>query len=203
MIAKLKGLVEHVGEDGVVVDVAGVGYQVFASARTLSDLPGTGQSVELLIETHVREDHIHLYGFASARERDLFRLLQTVQGVGAKVALGVLGALTAETLENAIAAQDKSVFAPVAGVGPKLAQRILTELKDKVAGPAFAVVGAGVALGSAAASGGSFGDAVSALVNLGYRPAEAQGAVMAAANDLGGEAPVEALIKSGLKELAR
>ena len=203
MIAKLKGLVEHIGEDGVVVDVAGVGYQVFASARTLSDLPGMGQPVELLIETHVREDHIHLYGFASARERDLFRLLQTVQGVGAKVALGVLGALAAETLENAIAAQDKSVFAPVAGVGPKLAQRILTELKDKVAGPAFAVVGAGVALGSAAASGGSFGDAVSALVNLGYRPAEAQGAVMAAANDLGGEAPVEALIKSGLKELAR
>lgn len=204
MIAKLKGLVEHISEDGVVVDVAGVGYQVFASTRTLSDLPGTGQPVELLIETHVREDHIHLYGFASARERDLFRLLQTVQGVGAKVALGVLGALAAETLENAIAAQDKSVFAPVAGVGPKLAQRILTELKDKVAGPAFAVVGAGAALERATPSGGgSFGDAVSALVNLGYRPAEAQGAVMAAANDLGGEAPVEALIKSGLKELAR
>ena len=203
MIAKLKGLVEHIGEDGAVVDVAGVGYQVFASARTLADLPGAGQPVELLIETHVREDHIHLYGFANARERDLFRLLQTVQGVGAKVALGVLGALTAETLENAIAAEDKSVFAPVAGVGPKLAQRILTELKDKVAGQAFAVVGARAASGGAAPSGGSFGDAVSALVNLGYRPVEAQGAVMAAANDLGGEAPVEALIKSGLKELAR
>lgn len=203
MIAKLKGLVEHISEDGVVVDVAGVGYQVFASTRTLSDLPGTGQPVELLIETHVREDHIHLYGFASARERDLFRLLQTVQGVGAKVALGVLGALAADALEGAIAAQDKSVFGPVAGVGPKLAQRILTELKDKVAGPAFAVIGAGAALERATSSGGSFGDAVSALVNLGYRPAEAQGAVMAAANDLGGEAPVEALIKSGLKELAR
>ena len=201
MIAKLRGRLDSVGDDWLVVDVGGVGYLVFASARTLSAAPPMGGDLDLFIETPVREDHIHLYGFASGRERDLFRLLLTVQGVGAKVALAILSILEPDALETAIAAQDKAAIAQASGVGPKLAGRIVNELKDKVA--AAALAGAARPALAAVAGGDRAGDAVSALVNLGYRPSEAHGAVATAANDLGADADVAALIRAGLKELAR
>ena len=201
MIAKLRGRLDSVGDDWLVVDVGGVGYLVFASARTLSAAPPMGGDLDLFIETHVREDHIHLYGFASGRERDLFRLLLTVQGVGAKVALAILSILEPDALETAIAAQDKAAIAQASGVGPKLAGRIVNELKDKVA--AAALAGTARPALAAVAGGDRAGDAVSALVNLGYRPSEAHGAVATAANDLGADADVAALIRAGLKELAR
>jgi len=197
MIAKLAGLLDQAGGDSAVIDVGGVGYLVFCSARTLARMPAKGAPVSLLIETHVREDHIHLYGFAEPAERDWFRLLTTVQGVGAKLALAVLGVLGPEDLMRAIAAADKVSLARAPGVGQKLAQRIATELKDKVRA---------VALGPAAAElpqRGSEADAVSALVNLGYRRAEAFDAVIEAARRLGGSAPVDALIRAGLKELSQ
>jgi len=197
MIAKLAGLLDQAGGDSAVIDVGGVGYLVFCSARTLARMPAKGAPVSLLIETHVREDHIHLYGFAEPAERDWFRLLTTVQGVGAKLALAVLGVLGPEDLMRAIAAADKASLARAPGVGQKLAQRIATELKDKVRA---------VALGPAAAElpqRGSEADAVSALVNLGYRRAEAFDAVIEAARRLGGSAPVDALIRAGLKELSQ
>ena len=201
MIAKLRGRLDSVGDDWLVVDVGGVGYLVFASARTLSAAPPMGGDLDLFIETHVREDHIHLYGFMSGRERDLFRLLLTVQGVGAKVALAILSILEPDALETAVAAQDKAAIAQASGVGPKLAGRIVNELKDKVA--AAALAGAARPALAAVAGGDRAGDAVSALVNLGYRPCEAHGAVATAANDLGPDADVAALIRAGLKELAR
>ena len=138
MIAKLAGIVDQVGEDGAVIDVGGVGYLAFCSTRTLGQLPPAGEPVRLLIETHVREDHIHLYGFVDAAERDWFRLLTTVQGVGARLALAILSALTPEELGLAIVAQDNAVLARAEGVGPKLAARIVNELKDKVGGLALA-----------------------------------------------------------------
>ncbi|HSR55563.1 MAG TPA: Holliday junction branch migration protein RuvA, partial [Alphaproteobacteria bacterium] len=131
MIASLKGLIESVGEDFAVIETGGVGYLVFCSARTLSALPPAGEAAALKIETHVREDHIHLYGFATAAERDWFRLLITVQGVGARVALAILSVLPPSDLGLALAAGDKAALGRAAGVGPKLAQRIVTELKDK------------------------------------------------------------------------
>ena len=131
MIGKLSGVVDSLDEDGLILDVNGVGYLVAASARTLRALPPVGQPAALLIETQVREDAIRLYGFLTAGERDWFRLLQSVQGVGAKVALGILGALTADALSAAIARQDKAMMARAPGVGPKLAARLVLELKDK------------------------------------------------------------------------
>lgn len=203
MIAMLAGIVEQAAAESVIVDVNGVGYLVFASARTLARLPARGEPVRLLIETHVREDHIHLYGFADEAERGWFRLLTTVQGVGAKLALALLGTLAPEALATAIMAQDKAALARADGVGPKLATRLAMELKDKVGtmtlGRAVASLSpAGVALpaGDAAAA-----DAVSALVNLGYRRIEAAGAVDRAMKKLGKGARVEALIPAGLKEL--
>lgn len=203
MIASLKGLVESVGEDSAVVEVGGVGYLVFCSARTLSALPRPGEAVAMMIETHVREDHIHLYGFARAAERDWFRLLITVQGVGARVALAILSALSPGEITASLASGDKAALGRASGVGPKLAQRIITELKDKVGALEFV----GTAGSGAARSGGgesldpALGDAVSALVNLGYGRAEAFGAVMEAARELGDAAKVEALIRSGLNRL--
>jgi holliday junction DNA helicase RuvA len=197
MIAKLTGLLDQAGSDSAVIDVGGVGYLVFCSARSLARMPAKGAPVSLLIETHVREDHIHLYGFAEPAERDWFRLLTTVQGVGAKLALALLGVLAPEDLMRAVAAADKASLARAPGVGQKLAQRIATELKDKVRA---------VALGPAAAElpqRGSEADAVSALVNLGYRRAEAFDAVIEAARRLGASAPVDALIRAGLKELSQ
>ena len=200
MIARLSGILAETGEGLAIVDVGGVGYLVFCSARTLSRLPETGKSVRLEIETHVREDHIHLYGFAEAVERDWFRLLTIVQGVGAKVALAILTVLAPDALANAITAGDRAALTQAAGVGPKLAGRILSELKDKVGAAILAPAGPGVVL--AGGVGGSAAEAMSALVNLGYGRAEAFGAVAAATRDLGAEAEVTALIRAGLKELA-
>lgn len=205
MIGKLSGLLDSAGEDWAMIDVAGVGYIAFCSRRTLGRLPGGGQAVSLLIETHVREDHIHLYGFIDREEREWFRLLATVQGVGAKMALAILSTLSPAQLIQAIAAQDKVHLTRANGVGPKLAARIVTELKDKAGG---------FALGPAAAANGTTReetapeldqaaeDAVSALVNLGYQRGDAFGAVARARGRLDGEPPLESLVKEGLKELA-
>ncbi|HZB93865.1 MAG TPA: Holliday junction branch migration protein RuvA [Stellaceae bacterium] len=200
MIAMLAGIVEQATADSVVLDVNGVGYLVFASARTLARLPPRGQKLRLLVETHVREDHIHLYGFADEAERDWFRLLTTVQGVGAKLALAVLGVLPPEALATAILAQDKAALARAEGVGPKLAQRIVNELKDKAGGIAL---GPAAASAPAAAPQGVAADAVSALVNLGYSRSDAFSAVSHAAERLGAEARIDALIRAGLQELSR
>ncbi|MFI4988598.1 MAG: Holliday junction branch migration protein RuvA [Alphaproteobacteria bacterium] len=204
MIAKLAGLVDQSGDGSVVIDVGGVGYLVFCSSRTLGRLPPRGESAALLIETQVSQDHIHLYGFADAAERSWFRLLTTVQGVGAKVALAILSALDAGQLVQAIAAQDKAALARAQGVGPKLAGRIASELKDKAGGIAL---GPGAALaGVAAAAAGldaAAADAVSALVNLGYRRMEAFGVVVEAKRRLGAEAGFDALVKAGLRELSQ
>ena len=201
MIASLAGVVDRVGAESVVVDVGGVGYLVFAASRTLARMPARGEPERLLIETHVREDHIHLYGFADEGERGWFRLLTTVQGVGAKTALAILSALAPDTLTSAVVAQDKAALARADGVGPKLAQRIVIELRDKVGGVALGP--AAVANGVAAVNGGVAGDAVSALVNLGYPRTDAFAAVSEAARALGGEARFDALFRASLRELAR
>jgi Holliday junction DNA helicase RuvA len=208
VIAKLSGLLDSVSDAACIVDVGGVGYLVYCSGRTLRGLPRPGEAVRLHVETHVREDHIHLYGFLSASEREWFNLLQTVQGVGAKVALGILSSLSADELFRAIAAADKTTLNRCDGVGPKLAARLVTELKDKVGGIALGPVAmaAGAADAGAAADGeggGAVADALSALVNLGYRRADAFGAVTTAARALGDKADVQALIRAGLKELAQ
>ena len=197
MIAKLRGVLDSLGDGWAVVDVGGVGYLTYCSAGTLAALPQRGQGVSLTIETVVREDHIHLYGFSSEQERDWFRLLQTVQSVGARLALAILGALPATELAACIAAQDKAGLTRAPGVGPKLAARILSELEDKV--PSLP----GAAPMATTVDGTANADAIAALVNLGYRPTEAHGAVSGAARTLGAEAPVEALIRAGLKELAQ
>ncbi|HJM51801.1 MAG TPA: Holliday junction branch migration protein RuvA [Alphaproteobacteria bacterium] len=199
MIARLKGLLESQAEDGLVIDVGGVGYQVFCSAATLRRLPRPGEALVLEIETHVREDHIHLYGFTDTGEREWFRTLQTVQGVGARLALGILSALTPAELGQAVAAQDHAALTRANGVGAKLGKRIVAELRDRV--PA-AAMGLTATPGAATAAGGSAADAVSALVNLGYGRSEAFAAVAAAAAELGAEPEAGELIKAGLKELA-
>ena len=197
MIAKLRGTLDSLGDGWAVVDVGGVGYLAYCSASTLAALPARGQEVTLTVETVVREDHIHLYGFAGEQEREWFRLLQTVQSVGARLALAILGALPAPELAACIAAQDRGGLTRAPGVGPKLAARILSELEDKA--PALP----GAIQAPAAAGGGANADAVAALVNLGYRPTEAHGAVTGAVRALGADASVEALIRAGLKELAQ
>lgn len=202
MIAKLAGLVDHLEPDAAVVDVNGVGYRAFCSTRTVSRLPPVGSPVRLLVETHVREDHIHLYGFIDAAERDWFRLLTTVQGVGARLALSILSAVAPESLGLAILAQDKLALTQAEGVGPRLGARIINELRDKVGGlagpePPTSVPKEPITYPRATA------DAISALENLGVGRTEALGAVAAAARKLGGEAAADALIKVGLEELAR
>ena len=204
MIAKLRGRLDSTGEDWAVVDVGGVGYLVFCGSRTLSTLPGVGEAVEFTIETHVREDHIHLYGFSTVSDREMFRTLMTVQGVGAKVGLGILSALSAEQIAQAIAAGDQTAFKKVSGVGPKLAQRLVVELKDKMGAFAFGspVIQKLSTARSGKASGGNLlEDAVSALVNLGYGRMEAFGAVNRAAQAAGDTVPLGALIKTSLREL--
>jgi holliday junction DNA helicase RuvA len=202
MIAKLAGVVDQVGSDAVVIDVNGVGYLAFCSTRTISRLPPAGSPARLLIETHVREDHIHLYGFADAAERDWFRRLTTVQGVGARLALALLSVVTPERMGLAILAQDKAALMRAEGVGAKLAARIVNELRDKIAGDT-AVTAAAAMTPALEGEAGPAADAVSALVNLGYRRAEAYGAVAAAAQQLGRDAEAGALIRAGLQELAR
>ena len=204
MIAKLKGTVDSVGEDGAVIDVNGVGYLVSASTRTLRDLVAGGPA-SLLVETIVREDAIALYGFLETAERDWFRILTTVQGVGARVALSILSALSPQEIARAIAAQDRASLSRAPGVGPKLAARLATELKDKAS--AFGVAPAVTKAAGAAPSGDATGsvneDAVSALVNLGYKRVEAFGAVARVTQRLGAEARLDAVIRAGLQELAR
>lgn len=207
MIGKLSGTVDTVAGDHLIVDCNGVGYVVFCSARTLRRLEGTGARVSLRVETQVREDAITLYGFADQAERDWFKVLTTVQGVGSKVALAILSVLEPDRLTQAIAAQDKTALAQADGVGPKLAARIVNELKDKVAdlriGPAALALGGAAAPAPAVPEvGGAAADAVSALVNLGYRRAEAFTAVATVAQRLGGGATVQELIRAGLKELS-
>jgi len=202
MIGKLKGIVDSHGEDYVILDVQGVGYIVHCSGRTLQKLPRPGEATALAIETQMREDSIKLFGFASETERDWFRLLQSVQGVGAKVALAIQTALDVAELASAIACQDRAALARAPGVGPKLAARIASELKDKAA--AYGMAGAAARLGGL--DGGQAAaarDALSALVNLGYGRPQAAAAVAASAAALGEGAPASELILRGLKELAR
>jgi Holliday junction DNA helicase RuvA len=205
MIGKLKGLIESYGEDSVIVDVNGVGYEVHCSTRTLQELPGIGQPATLSIETHVREDQIRLFGFITEIEREWFRLLQTVQGVGAKVALSVLGTLKASELASAIAMRDKAMVARAPGVGPKVAERIVTELKDKA--PAYTNVDPALVRLSGALDDkrapAPVTDAVSALVNLGYAQAQAAAAIAVATRHAGEGAEATTLIRLGLKELAK
>jgi Holliday junction DNA helicase RuvA len=205
MIAKLAGVVEQIESDAAVIDVNGVGYLAFCSTRTIGRLPPPGLPARLLIETHVREDHIHLYGFIDAAERDWFRLLTTVQGVGARLALSVLSTVAPETLGLAILAQDKPALAQAEGVGPRLAARIVNELRDKISSPASPVSPAPpVPPRSEPANGGGVtADAISVLENLGVGRTEALGAIAAAARRLGSEAGADLLIKAGLEELAR
>lgn len=205
MIGKLKGVVDSYGEDFVILDVQGVGYVVHCSARTLQRLPAAGEATSLSIETFVREDMIRLYGFRSDAEREWFRLLQTVQGVGAKVALGVLSVLEPPALASAIATGDKGAVARAPGVGPRLAARLVAELKDKA--PAFAPLDpALVALSGAVEEGNApqpVSDAISALVNLGYQQAQASAAIATVLKSAGEGAEAKVLIRLGLRELAR
>jgi Holliday junction DNA helicase RuvA len=205
MIGKLRGVIDSYGEDSVVLDVHGVGYLVHCSVRTLQSLPAPGEAATISIETWVREDQIRLYGFASDLEREWFRILTGVQGVGARVALAVLGTLKVADLANAIALGDKTQIARAPGVGPKLAQRLVTELKDKA--PAFASVDPSVVKlqGDLAERRASqpVSEAVSALVNLGYGEIQASTAIAAAVRSAGDKATTESLIRLGLKELAR
>jgi len=205
MIGKLKGIVDAYGEDLVIVDVQGVGYVVHCSARTLQKLPSLGEAATLSIETHVREDMIRLYGFRSDAEREWFRLLQSVQGVGSKVALGILSVLEPGQLATAIATGDKASVARGPGVGPKLAARIVAELKDKA--PAYASVDPALIRLTDAVEDRSapqpVSDAVSALVNLGYPQIQASAAIAAAMKSAGEGAEAKTLIRLGLRELAR
>lgn len=204
MIGKLKGTVDGISEDHVLVDVHGVGYLVQASSRTLQGL-NKGEAVTLLIETQVREDAIRLFGFVTEAEREWFRLLQTVQGVGSKVALAILSVLSGGEIATAIGTQDKAMIARAPGVGPKLAQRIVVELKDK--SPAMSGFDMGVAsLANAVADRAApkpVADAISALANLGYPQAQAMTAIAAAVKTLGDGAETSALIRQGLKEMSK
>jgi Holliday junction DNA helicase RuvA len=198
MIAKLRGVVDFIEDGKCVLDVNGVGYLVFASSRTLGALPNPPGVASLLIETQVREDAISLYGFASSAERDWFRLLTTVQGVGAKVALALLSALSPDQLIAAIASGDRAAVTRAPGVGPKLAVRILSELRDKAG-----VMPGGATLPASVIPKGAAADALSALLNLGYRRPEAEAAIAAATEAHGAEAALDILIRSGLKALAK
>jgi Holliday junction DNA helicase RuvA len=197
VIAKLRGLLDSFSADHAVVDVQGVGYLVFASTRTLSQLGAIGNEVVLHTQMQVSEDDIRLIGFASAEERDWFRLLTSVQGVGARVALAILSALSVDEVHRAIASGDHAMVSRAQGVGPKLAQRIVNELKDKAGGVVLGGASAAAALTGAGA------DAVSALLNLGFRPAEASAAVVKAEAELGPGATLDALVRAALKKVAR
>lgn len=210
MIGKLTGRVDDVAEDHLILDVNGVGYLVFASAKTLAALPERGGSISLLTETHVREDHIHLYGFATAAERVWFKTLTTVQGVGVKMAMAILSTLTPEQILTAIAAQDKKALTIVSGVGPKLAERLVIELKSQAVklGAAGFSIAAGHSADAVAGKGKKpaatpsvIEDALSALVHLGYGRSEAFSVVMRLQQEKP-EAKLDALIRDSLRELA-
>lgn len=207
MIGKLTGKVDSVSEDHCILDVNGVGYLVFASARTLGALPQAGGMMSLLTETHVREDHIHLYGFASEAERQWFKTLTTVQGVGVKMAMAILGTMAPEQILTAIAAQDKKAFTAVSGVGPKLGERIVTELKSQASrmtgiGMSMpAVSGAAKDKKAKAPAATAVDDALSALVHLGYNRSDAFTVVMRI-QSAEPSASLDTLIRASLKELA-
>lgn len=211
MIGKLRGIVDEVDEDSVILDAGGVGYLVFCSARTLAALPPPGEAAQLVIETHVREDHIHFYGFPDTIERDWFRLLSSVQRVGNKMALAILGTYTPEQLAHAILARDTTAFSRISGVGAKLAERIVTELKDKVAHMptvGFGIQDSGYRKKKKPESripnpDTSMEDTISALVNLGYSRSEAYTAALKASQNAGSKASLDQLIKLSLKELVR
>ncbi len=204
MIAQLTGLVDALEDGRCVIDVAGVGYLVHASSRTLAALPRPPEPVKLLVETHVREDAIQLFGFTDTAERDWFRLLTTVQGVGPRVALSIQSALSPRDLIGAIAGRDQASLTRAPGVGARLAARLLTELKDKVG--AMPSSGGGLGIGAVTLPvvrpAGAAGDALSALINLGYRRPEAQAAVARVMERLGDTAALDAIIRDSLKELA-
>ncbi len=205
MIGKLKGHIDTIGEDSLILDVGGVGYHVFCSARTLAVLPEKGAAAVLVIETHVREEHIHLFGFSDENEREWFRMLTTVQGVGVKMALALLGVFTPVQLAQAIAAKDVKSLTRVSGVGPKLAERITTELKNKIAKmPVGAMTDNGKPVNlHVLPPAGASEDAVSALSNLGYARSDAYQAVMMAVAKVGTEKPaIDILIKESLRYLA-
>ena len=201
MIAKLTGYLDSIGEDWAIIDVNGVGYMVSCSSRTLSMIGDKGREVSLIIETHMREDQINLYGFFEAAERQWFRLLTRVQGVGARVGLGILSVLDNQELTSAILSQDKAMIARTPGVGPKLATRIVTELKDKVGDIGSINMGVAKDLGPSPTNFSVVDDAVSALVNLGYQKGEVFLAVTNAAQAIGNDTAVENLIRASLKEL--
>lgn len=207
MIGKLRGRIDTVEEDAVILDVGGVGYHVFCSGRTLAALPPEGEAAQLVIETHVREDHIHLYGFPDTIERDWFRLLATVQGVGNRIALGILSAFSPEQMAHTIMARDTAAFRRISGVGPKLAERLVTELKDKVTKLPVASYQLPVSNKKEVkipATGSRelvTEDAISALVNLGYTRSDAYGAALKASQS--GATKLDELIRLSLKELVR
>ena len=198
MIARLHGLLAEISADGAIIDVHGVGYQVQASSRTLDALGPIGGDVTLLTELQVREDGWTLFGFGSAGERETFRILTSVQGVGGRVALSILSVLNPEELATAVSRGDKAMVARANGVGPKLAQRIVNELAGKLGSPALA----GVA-GAPPPRGGAAADALSALANLGFKPAEASAAVNAAQDELGPDAGLDALVRMALRKAAK
>jgi len=200
MIAKLTGILDSISDDEAIIDVGGVGYLVFCSARTLRAFGRVGDTISVLVKTHVREDHIHLYGFADRAEHDWFGLLTTVQGVGAKVALAILGTLTPEELSNAMMAEDKAALTRAPGVGPRLGVRILAELREKAA--ELNIVKHIDFGANKAEEAGVVSDAVSVLVNLGYGRSAAFKAVSQAVQSIGGGSSVEVLVKAGLKELS-
>lgn len=205
MISKLSGILDSVHENYLILDVQGVGYQVYASSSTLAQCTGIGEPLSLLIDTHVREDYIHLFGFRSAAEQQWFRLLISVQGVGAKAAMNILTACPPDQIGFAIAAGDKAAIQRAEGVGPKLAARILTELKDKAGKMDLQAKPKGVAVvGEPANEGASSADqdAVSALINLGYQRTDAYAAVMQAKQKANDNASVQDVIKLALKELS-
>lgn len=202
MIGRLRGRVDGRGNNWVLIDVGGVGYMVEGSARMMENLPADGEAVSLAIETYVREDQFRLFGFLSEQERSWFKLLMGVQGVGAKVALAIQSVLSEADLAAAVAAEDKAMVARAPGVGPKVAQRIVQELKDKVPEAQF-IAASAVADGAAGEASKALSEAMSALTNLGYQRAKANAALMAARGKLGDEADsVEALIRQALRELA-
>lgn len=205
MIGKLKGIVDSVGDGWLILDVGGVGYEIACSNRTLSSLPAIGEALSLSIETYVREDQIRLFGFKDEHERSWFRLLQAVQGVGAKVALAILGTLAPAELANAIALQDKATVSRAPGVGPKVAGRIVSELKDKAPALALGAAGSSEDGGAPIEAPGSTAaiDAISALTNLGYASAQASAVVAKAVKERGDDAKTEELIRIGLKELSQ
>ncbi|MEO9468080.1 Holliday junction branch migration protein RuvA [Parasphingorhabdus sp.] len=200
MIAKLTGTIDEIGTDNIVLDVQGVGYLVFASSRTIGAIGGVGDGATIYTEMQVSETDMRLMGFASGSERDWFRLLISVQGVGGKVALAILSALEPGEISRAVATGDKAMVSRANGVGPKLALRIVNELKDKVGGIATDPIAGG---GTVAAASSNSADAVSALLNLGFKPADASAAVAAADAEAGEGATLDALVRLALKKAAK